>query len=458
MTTATPVGATRTRWIENDLDGCLAAARSNGTLVLAWWTAAWCPPCNELKSAVFNNAAFEERGEKLGLARIDGDAPGAQALADRLQAQSYPTPILLDAQGHERLRLPGGFKAEEFCALLDRALAHPFGIAELVRRVQADEVVTERDYDILAHHWWGIDPVHAAGRRRIALLLRLFHSCPPKLHASRLRLLVHALWAVSRHPDSHPEIYSQAWGECARFLVEALSGPLPYSQLYPMLVAPEIVRNASPGDAAGQGRVEATLLEAAGQLLARGNLTHTERLISLSSVLVLRKRREDAPDVNRAMASRVKEAVREADRESVTFEQRQTAMNMAGHLLKGAGLVDEAQALFRAESERSPEGPYFMSYLADIAFERGDSEGGLEWLRRAWNETHAGAARFARGVRYVAKAAQLLEGREDFVSGEAIRLLAEQASARDAFEGLNRKNFRILLESLPALAGRFRPG
>lgn len=441
-------------WIEGDLDGALARARANGTATLAWWTAHWCPPCNELKHTIFDHPAFAPRAARLSLVRLDGDAPGAQAYADRLEVVSYPSPLLLDAGGRERMRLPGGFTADELCALLDRVMSHDARVASLVERSDAGDALSEPELDMAAHHWWGIDPVHAAGPARMVLLMRLYEQCPPSLPDLRFRLLVHALWAASRHADSQPARHGRALAATVPFLLDRLaSRRLRYSHLYPLLVAADVVQNAS-ADSGDRARLDAALLDAAEDLRERQELTHTENLITLSAITALRERRDGRAEALRTMVPRVQEAAAAADRASKTFEQRQTAMNMAGHLLKQAGLVDDAERVFRAESETSVEGTYFMSYLADIAFERRDHAAGLEWLRRAWQENRPGAARFARGVRYVSKAAELLADRPGQVESEAVRLLAEQAGAPDAFQGLNRKNLRALLETLRRFSAR----
>lgn len=187
-------------WLEGDLDAALAQGKQSGRMLLVWWTAGWCPPCNELRLGVFDQTAFAARVDKLVLLSIDGDSRGAQALGDRLQVRSYPSTVLLDSDGRERLRFPGGLTVEEFCRVLDIAMVHPTGIAAIADRAERGETLSEAEYELLGYHWWAIDEVHVPGEKRGALLHKVFQDCPANLGGARLRLLVQLLGAVARRP------------------------------------------------------------------------------------------------------------------------------------------------------------------------------------------------------------------------------------------------------------------
>src|SRR5688572_15422495 len=48
-------------WFDGDVDAAFAAAQASNKPVLLYWGAKWCPPCKQLKSAVFSRPRSEER-------------------------------------------------------------------------------------------------------------------------------------------------------------------------------------------------------------------------------------------------------------------------------------------------------------------------------------------------------------------------------------------------------------
>lgn len=72
-------------WLDHErgdtLDAALALAAERSVPLLVSWSAAWCPPCNELQLMVFDDPQFARFHDVLVLLHIDGDAPGAQRSA-----------------------------------------------------------------------------------------------------------------------------------------------------------------------------------------------------------------------------------------------------------------------------------------------------------------------------------------------------------------------------------------
>lgn len=103
-------------WMEQDLEGALAKARAERKLVLVDIYADWCAQCKELDEKTWPDAALKQWIAQNAVAiRIDTDAK-RKDLAGKLQVRSYPTVILLDAEGKELRRIlgfqrPGTMKA-----------------------------------------------------------------------------------------------------------------------------------------------------------------------------------------------------------------------------------------------------------------------------------------------------------------------------------------------------------
>lgn len=106
-------------WLEQDLEGALAQARTERKLVLVDIYAEWCAQCKELDEKTWPDPAIQQWIAKNAVAiRIDTDAK-RKDLATKLQIRSYPTVLLLDAEGREVRRILGFQKADTMKAWLE---------------------------------------------------------------------------------------------------------------------------------------------------------------------------------------------------------------------------------------------------------------------------------------------------------------------------------------------------
>jgi len=106
-------------WLEQDLEGALAKARADKKLVLVDIYAEWCAQCKELDEKTWPDAGVQQWIAQNAVAvRIDTDAK-RKDLAAKLQIRSYPTVILLDAEGRELRRLLGFEKPATMKAWLE---------------------------------------------------------------------------------------------------------------------------------------------------------------------------------------------------------------------------------------------------------------------------------------------------------------------------------------------------
>jgi thiol:disulfide interchange protein DsbD len=105
--------------MEQDLEGALAKAKAERKLVLVDIYADWCAQCKELDEKTWPDAALKQWIAQNAVAiRIDTDAR-RKDLAGKLQVRSYPTVILLDAEGKELRRILGFQKPETMKAWLE---------------------------------------------------------------------------------------------------------------------------------------------------------------------------------------------------------------------------------------------------------------------------------------------------------------------------------------------------
>jgi thiol:disulfide interchange protein DsbD len=106
-------------WMEQDLEGALAKAKVERKLVLVDIYADWCAQCKELDEKTWPDAGVKQWMAQNAVAiRIDTDAK-RKDLATTLQIRSYPTVILLDAEGKELRRILGFQKPATMKAWLE---------------------------------------------------------------------------------------------------------------------------------------------------------------------------------------------------------------------------------------------------------------------------------------------------------------------------------------------------
>ena len=99
-------------WLEQDLEGALVRAKTEHKLVLVDIYADWCAQCKELDEKTWPDASVQQWVAQNAVPiRIDTDAQ-RKDLATKLQIRSYPTVLLLDAEGRELRRILGFQKPE----------------------------------------------------------------------------------------------------------------------------------------------------------------------------------------------------------------------------------------------------------------------------------------------------------------------------------------------------------
>jgi protein disulfide-isomerase len=94
----------------------LAAARRQATVtnkpVLAYFTAEWCGPCQQMRRAVFTDRAVAAAAQKVLPVRIDIDRQ--PAVARQFHIDAVPTFVLLDPNGNVLRAESGAMDAEQF--------------------------------------------------------------------------------------------------------------------------------------------------------------------------------------------------------------------------------------------------------------------------------------------------------------------------------------------------------
>jgi thiol-disulfide isomerase/thioredoxin len=177
-------------WFDGDVDAAFKAAKAGNKPVLLYWGAQWCPPCKQLKSAVFNRPDFIEKSKLFVAVYLDGDLPDAQKWGDVFRVTGYPTVVVLKADRTEITRISGNMDLSLYAGVLDDALGDVKPVKDVVAlATAAKEPLAAADCRRLAYHAFGLED---EGTFEPAKLQVAFENgarlCPAELVKEKARL------------------------------------------------------------------------------------------------------------------------------------------------------------------------------------------------------------------------------------------------------------------------------
>ncbi|HXC17435.1 MAG TPA: protein-disulfide reductase DsbD [Holophagaceae bacterium] len=115
---ASEAPAQESLWMSQDLEGALAKAKAEHKVVVVDIYAEWCAQCHELDEKTWSDAQVKAWLQANAISvRIDTDAV-RKDLATQLKIGSYPTVLILDADGQEQKRILGYQPPTEMLAFL----------------------------------------------------------------------------------------------------------------------------------------------------------------------------------------------------------------------------------------------------------------------------------------------------------------------------------------------------
>ena len=179
-------------WFNGDVDAAFKSARESNKPVLLYWGAQWCPPCKQLKSAVFSRPDFIEKSKLFVAVYLDGDLPDAQKWGDVFRVTGYPTVVVLKPDRTEITRIAGNMDLSLYAGVLDDALGDVRPVKDVVALAQAGAApLATTDCRRLAYHAFGLED---EGTFDSATLHTAFENaarlCPAELAKERARLQI----------------------------------------------------------------------------------------------------------------------------------------------------------------------------------------------------------------------------------------------------------------------------
>ncbi len=424
-----------------DVDRAFEDARSRNQPVFLFWTAVWCPPCNQVKSTIFTRPDFIEKSRSFVPVYVDADSPSGQALGERFRVRGYPTMVLLSGGGRELTRLAGSVDASKYMQLLDRGLAGGNSAKQALETALEGKSLSAADWRMLAFYSWATDDGQLVPEKDVpATLMKLAAVCPSGEREASSRLVLEALHAASQASDAKPKLDKTDAIASVKSLLEQ---PELVRANHDILgyAAADLVGLLTDARSRERADLKLQWLAALDKLAAEPKLSNGGRMYAmLGKVELARLDDKDGPlppvllDEVRTQAARV-------DREIEDLDERQAVITLTGGVLARAGLLDESDALLTAELTRSHSPYYYMSQLASNARKRGTPEGkaaAIDWSRRAYDSARGTATRLRWGGSYLNTLLELTPQDAAAIEKAAMQVLGEVGRDSMQLTGNNR--------------------
>jgi thiol-disulfide isomerase/thioredoxin len=431
---------------QRDPHAAFAEARAGGRPLLLYWGAAWCPPCNRIKSVIF------ERPDVIALAgavvalSIDGDSAGAQQLAEQFKLRSYPTLVVLRPDGAEITRLPCELDGKRFVHILELALNARFTVAEsLSVALSRERKLSDDEWRLLSFYSWDTDERQLLKNLDFAAIVAsLTRACTLPDAAVRLEWL-----------GLHAAAVAGETGIDQAAAIKRLDSTLGDADAVCLQLdivigyALDLVRFlTSPGSAA-RTRLIASWSHALEGLEHDDTLNVSDRLGALRTRV--RLTRLGAADAQLAALASGRVAAAVALPMSAAL--RHVVINTGAGILADAGLLEDAQQLLKAALAQAHSPFFFMHTLAAIAKRRGDLAAALDLYQQAWRGAVGPATRLQWGATYLLALVDLAPREVGRIEDCAEALLPEFAAVPDAAFQRNRSQAARIVKALSSLEG-----
>ncbi|GAB7126106.1 thioredoxin family protein [Silvimonas sp. JCM 19000] len=438
-------------WQQGDVDAAFAQARATHKPLFLYWGAVWCPPCNQVKATIFNQQAFIERSAAFIPVYLDGDSDSAQKWGERFKVVGYPTMILFKPDGTEITRLPGEVDAERYMQVLSLGLNATHPVAEsLANGLKPKAHLSANEWQMLADYSWDTGDTQLLDARALPVALQTLarHAALDHAPAPALRLNLKAAAAAAGSKDATAGFNkAQALNALGNVLADYKRVRANFDIL--VITPDDLVPLLTEANTPARAHLVAAWNKALVALAADNSISTTDRLTALDGQVVLAKldlaKDQTLPD---PLLQRVRGAVAAADQATTNGYERQSVISQASDDLVRAGLLDESDALLKAELTRSHAPYYFMLGLAANAKTRGDNTAALNWYEQAWTAAEGPATRLQWGVSYLNNLINLDPAQDAKVQQVASSVIKEAGATPNAFYERSQRSLQRLATGL----------
>ncbi len=422
-------------WQQGDVDAAFALAKASNKPLFLYWGAVWCPPCNQVKATIFNRQDFIERSRFFVPVFIDGDSPSAQKLGTRFKVSGYPTMILFKPDGTEVTRLPGEVDGARYLQVLEIGMNAAHSVADSLKRASAGEKLTPDEWRILSYYAWDGGEQQLVGKDEVAATLqKLAKVCPVPEIALRLQLKAWAAMSEQK-PEQRPQLdRAAALERLHKVLADARQTRDNMDVLtYGASGLAELLASGPE-----QQKLIAAFDAAFVTLMKDPTISKPDRVALISSQISLARVAIPKGALPAELVQAVQQRVAELDQSTSNLYERQAVISDAAHALTDVGLIDQSDAMLKAELKRSQAPYYYMLTLASNAKARNDKSGALNWYEQAYQAAKGPATRLQWGASYLTNLLDLAPQDEERIAKAAQGVLSELAATRDAFYTRNR--------------------
>jgi len=165
-------------------------------------------------------------------------------------------------------------------------------------------------------------------------------------------------------------------------------------------------------------------------------ISKADRLGAVTAQVALAKL--DNASLSTALQKDVKKRVAAIDQATTDAYERQSVVHSAAEALGSADLLDDSDALLKAELKRSHSPYYFMSTLGSNAKKRGDKAAALSWYAQAYDASKGPATRLQWGANYVGNLVDLAPTDDARIERTVTGIFTELSKTENAFYERNR--------------------
>jgi thiol-disulfide isomerase/thioredoxin len=395
-------------WFKGDVDAAFASAQSSNKPVLLYWGAQWCPPCKQLKSAVFNRPDFIEKSKLFVPVYLDGDLPDAQKWGDVFRVTGYPTVVVLKPDRSEITRIAGNMDLSLYAGVLDDALGDVRPVKDvLALAIQGEAPLSAADCRRLAYHAFDLEDEGVfEGAQLQAAFENAARLCPADLAKERARFpLLAAAEAATLQKDALDK-GGKADKKLAALVLRVNEGlanqPLSLAnadavrglprefylaarQTLPQ-VAPELRARVM---ATAEAATNNTQFAPADQLAAQLTKIRAAKAYAVDG---------KTPTDVRSVALATTEKMLEVKTEPYV---RAGVVNSAINIYIALDEWERARDLLALEATTSSTPHYYIGDLADVEEKLGNKQRSLELLAEAYAKAKGPASRFQWGFNYL---------------------------------------------------------
>jgi thiol-disulfide isomerase/thioredoxin len=395
-------------WFKGDVDAAFAAAQSANKPVLLYWGAQWCPPCKQLKSAVFNRPDFIEKSKLFVAVYLDGDLPDAQKWGDTFRVTGYPTVVVFKPDRTEITRIAGNMDLSLYAGVLDDALGDVRPVKDVLEAAaKGDAPLSAADCRRLAYHAFDLEDEGVYdGARLQSAFENATRLCPAELAKERARFPVLAAGQAARLQKEAINSGGKADKKLAALVVRinellgdetvAMSNADAFRSLPKefYLAARQAVPQVAPEIRSRTMRL-ADATTASAQFAPADQLA--AQLMKIRAANAFAKDGKTPTDV-RGVALANADKMLAAKMEPYV---RAGVVNSAINIYIALDDWPRARDLLAQEAQTSNTPHYYIGDLADVEEHLGNKERSLQLLAEAYEKAKGPASRFQWGYNYL---------------------------------------------------------